>query len=100
MLSMLSILLWQADPSDTLLAILFNAGIIAVLVQLIKTKLLPILKEKAPWALPLIATVLGAVSGTILAKYGIDIGPIVGAFSGLLASGGYMVVRGAARGSK
>lgn len=95
----LSFLLLQVDPSGTLVAIAFNVGLVAVLVQLATTKFKPWLNKNGyDWAIPIIAMGLGAVSGYLMQQYGIDIDPITGIFSGALAAGGYKVIRVAARG--
>lgn len=76
-----------------LFALAFNTGIVFALVQLIKTKLLPVLRTKFPWAIPLVASGLGLASAMVLSRYGIDISPIAGAFTGLASSGAFAVVK-------
>jgi hypothetical protein len=79
-----------------LIALSFNAGIVMTVVQVVKILLIPSLREKAPWAIPIIASGLGFASSVVLSSTGIDITPIVGAFSGLAASGMFAVVKEAA----
>ena len=76
-----------------LVALAANSGLVLVLVQIIKIKLLPVLKEKFPWSLPMIASVLGFMSAIVLSSIGIDISPIVGLFSGLAASGAFAIFK-------
>ncbi len=76
-----------------LVALLANSGLVLVLVQVIKIKLLPVLKEKFPWSLPMIASALGFATAIILSLTGIDISPIVGVFSGLAASGAFAIFK-------
>lgn len=78
---------------DTLIAVAFNMGIVASIVQLVKTQIIPKLKESAPWAITLIASVIGFASSIVLERTGIDITPIAGAFTGFITSGIYSVVK-------
>lgn len=82
---------------DSLIAIAFNMGIVAALVQLVKTQIVPKLKETAPWALTLIASAIGFAASFVLARTGIDISPIAGAFTGMVTAGLFSVVRNLTR---
>lgn len=88
------------EPSEIMLyvALAFNVGLIGVLVQLLKTKVLPTLKEKYPFLIPLIAMGIGVGSKFIFDLFGIDISPIAGVFesgivSGALASSSFVVLK-------
>lgn len=72
-------------------ALAFNVGIVLALVQVLKVRFLPILKASAPWAIPLVASVIGFGASFVLVKTGIDITPIAGVFSGFAASGVFAV---------
>jgi hypothetical protein len=75
-----------ADPWPYV-AIAFNSGIVLMLVQLLKNKVLPILKQKAPYLIPLIGMVIGVASALVLGATGIDISPIGDVFGAGIASG-------------
>ena len=88
------------EASETMLYIqlLFNVGLVGVIVQLIKTKLLPIIKEKVPYLIPFIAMGMGAVIPLVLSKFGIDLTPVGNLFetavvSGSLASVGFVGIK-------
>ena len=81
------------EEFSELFALLFNAGIAMALVQVIKTRLIPVLKSDYPWALPIIATALGSVTSIVLSRYGLDISAIAGAFSGLASAGAFATVK-------
>lgn len=80
------------------IALMFNIGIVGAAVQLVKWKLLPILKASAPYAIPLIGMAIGIASAYVMELTGIDISPIgnifeVGIMSGALASTGFNVLK-------
>lgn len=79
-----------------LLPLAFNSGIVVMLVQLLKLKVMPSLKLKYPWAIPVIASGLGFAASIVMAKTGVDITPIAGVFSGFAASGMFAAVKEAA----
>jgi len=83
----------EVSKFSELFALLFNSGIAMVLVQVIKTRLIPVLKTDYPWALPIIAMALGSVTSVVLSRYGWDISAIAGAFSGLASSGAFATVK-------
>ena len=74
-------------------ALAFNTGIVYALVQVLKLYVVPSLRTKTPWAIPLIALVVGSVSSMVLAASGFDISPIAGAFTGLASSGTFAVIK-------
>ena len=76
-----------------LIPLAFNSGIVLAVVQLLKVVLVPKLRALAPWAIPLLASVIGLAASMVLAKTGIDISPIAGAFSGFAASGMFAAVK-------
>lgn len=76
-----------------LFALAFNTGIVFALVQVLKKYVAPKLKTSVPWAIPLIALGIGSASSLVLARYGIDISPIAGAFTGLASSGAFSVMK-------
>jgi len=67
------------------IALAFNVGIVGVAVQLLKWKVLPVLKEKYPYLLPIIAMVIGTASAWVMAQTGIDISPIGAVFNGMVS---------------
>lgn len=80
------------------LALVFNSGLVALIVQLLKKYALPWLKASYPFLIPLIGMGLGILSGWVLSEFGIDISPIgdlfgAGVASGALASAGFAVVK-------
>ncbi len=79
-----------------LIPLAFNSGIVLAVVQLLKVVALPKLRVSAPWAIPLVASVVGLAASMVLVKTGIDISPIAGAFSGFAASGMFAVAKEAA----
>lgn len=86
-----------ADPWPYV-AIAFNSGIVLMLVQLLKLKVIPMLKAKAPYLIPLIGMAIGVVSALVLSATGIDISPVgdvfgAGIASGALASAGFAVFK-------
>ena len=83
----------ESSLVSELIPLAFNSGIVLALVQLLKVKVLPALKESAPWAIPLVASVVGLGASFVLAQTGIDISPIAGVFSGFAASGLFAVVK-------
>ncbi|MCP4201149.1 MAG: hypothetical protein GY769_04365 [bacterium] len=90
----------EPDPTNPwyYLALAANFGLVAFLVQILKNKLLPSLKEKAAYAIPLIAMVLGMAAPLVLQQTGIDILPIkdvftAGLVSGAFASSGFVVAK-------
>lgn len=85
-----------AEPNYVALA--FNVGIVAMLVQILKIYVMPRLREKAPYLIPIIGMVLGVLTAYILQATGIDISAIgdvfgAGIASGALASAGFAVVK-------
>ena len=79
-------------------ALAFNVGIVAALVQLLKLYVIPRLKEKAPYLIPIIGMVFGVMTAFVLQETGIDISSIgdvfgAGIASGALASAGFAVVK-------
>lgn len=76
-----------------LIALAMNSGLTLVIVQLLKTYAVPGLRTAAPWAIPIIASVVGLAASMVMSKYGIDISPIAGAFTGLAASGAFAVIK-------
>lgn len=76
-----------------LIALAFNSGIVLAVVQIVKIVLLPKLRASAPWAIPLLASVVGLAASMVLAKTGIDISPIAGVFSGFAASGMFALAK-------
>lgn len=64
-----------------------NSGVVLMLVQLLKNKVLPILKKKAPYSIPVIGMAIGVVSALILSATGVDISPIGDVFGAGIASG-------------
>lgn len=83
----------EESQLSELFVLLFNSGIAMALVQVIKTKLIPVLKTDYPWALPIIAMALGSVTSVVLSRWGLDISAIVGAFSGLASAGAFATVK-------
>ena len=89
----------EVEPTNTeYLALLFNVGVVMVLVQLAKWKVLPFLKTRAPYAIPIIGMVLGIAGAWVLQMTGIDISAIgdifgAGIASGALASTGFAIVK-------
>lgn len=80
------------------IALMFNVGIVGAAVQLLKWKLLPILKKQAPYAIPLIGMGIGTASAWVMKITGVDISPIgnifeVGIMSGAFASSGFAVLK-------
>lgn len=80
------------------IALMFNVGIVATVVQLIKWKGLPWLKKSAPYLIPVLSLVIGIGGAWVLTQTGIDISPIgdifsVGILSGAMASSGFAVVK-------
>ncbi len=76
-----------------LIPLAFNSGVVVMLVQLLKLKLMPSLKLHYPWAIPIIASGLGFAASMVMAQTGIDITPISGLFSGFAASGMFAAVK-------
>lgn len=79
-------------------ALAFNVGIVGMLVQILKLKVLPILKRQAPYLIPLLGMVIGVATAWILQNTGIDVSPIGDVFgpgivSGALASTAFAVVK-------
>jgi hypothetical protein len=70
-----------------LVALALNSFVVLGLVQLIKVKL-PLIREAAPWALPILAVVLGplvAMGQSALGSYlgaPVDLSPLVALFTG------------------
>lgn len=92
----------ELEPTNMgYIALMFNIGIVGAAVQLVKWKLLPILKRSAPYAIPLMAMVIGTASAWVMATTGIDISPIgnvfgvgiMGIMSGACASTGFAVLK-------
>ncbi len=75
------------------IALAFNSGIVLAIVQLLKVVVLPKMRASYPWAIPLVASVVGLASSVVLAWTGIDITPIAGAFTGFAASGIFAFVK-------
>lgn len=76
-----------------LVPLAFNSGIVMAIVQLLKVVVIPKLRVSAPWAIPLLASVVGLAASMVMARTGIDISPIAGVFSGFAASGMFAVVK-------
>lgn len=79
-------------------AVLFNSGVVLVLVQLLKWRVLPWLRATAPYLIPILAMAVGMATAWIFALTGIDITPIgdilgAGIVSGALASSGFVVLK-------
>lgn len=71
-----------------LLANLINAVLVVAAVQAIRTYVMPVLRERFEWSLPLIAMAIGPLMMVAMAKlsgmigYPIDLSPIIGVFTG------------------
>lgn len=99
--SLLFVLLLQEEPPSVSPAnfagYVVNSGLVFALVQLLKVNILPALREKAPWALTLLAIVIGpaiAVGQTYLSGFfgvPIDLTPLGGILGGATAVAGYKV---------
>lgn len=76
-----------------LFALAFNTGIVFALVQVLKRYVAPVLKTSYPWAIPIIALGIGSASSLLMARYGIDISPLMGAFTGAAASTAFVVIK-------
>jgi len=72
-------------------ATLINTVVVMILVQFLKNKGIPWLKEKTPWLMPILPTFVGVGLSYLtnylvnLLGYPIDFGPIMGLFTGVLA---------------
>lgn len=82
----------------TYVALVFNVGVVAALVQLLKLYVMPWLKEKAPYLIPIIGIAIGIAGALVLQATGIDLSPIgdlfgAGIASGALASAGFAVAK-------
>lgn len=83
----------ETNTTMELIALAMNSGLVLVIVQVLKVYALPGLRTSAPWAIPLIASVLGMLSSMVLTKSGIDISPIAGLFTGLASSGAFAAIK-------
>lgn len=83
----------ESSLLSELLPLAFNSGVVVMLVQLLKLKLMPSLRANYPWAIPIVASGLGFVASMVMAKTGVDITPIAGLFSGFAASGMFATVK-------
>lgn len=89
----------EVEPTNMeYIALMFNVGIVGAAVQLLKWKLLPVLKKQAPYSIPLIGMGIGTASAWVMKMTGIDISPIgnifeVGIMSGAFASSGFAVLK-------
>ena len=76
---------------NEILAVLINSVLVLMAVQFIKTTGIPWLKANTPWALPLIAVLVGPImtylTGIISSTLGypVDLSPIAGLFAGMAA---------------
>ena len=76
---------------NQIIAVFINSVLVLMAVQFIKNYGIPWLKQNAPWALPLIAVLVGPIM-TYLTNivssalgYPVDLSPIAGLFSGMAA---------------
>ncbi len=89
----------EVEPTQIEYVVLFLNSIIAGLgVQLFKWKLIPKIKQAAPYLLPVIALGVGTLSAWLLSTFGVDIGPLeavieLGLMSGVIASAGFSTIK-------
>ena len=89
----------EAGFGGELLAITFNAGLTAAVVELLLRKGMPILRKQFPWFLPIlsmiaapgIAYITQALSGAL--GHPVDLSPITAVLTGSLASSAFKVVK-------
>lgn len=81
----------EPQPINSLIAMMINTGGTLLLVQLLKSYVVPQVRTATPWLLPILAMLGGPVVSLVqsyLAKklgYPVDLSPMVGLFSGAAA---------------
>lgn len=86
-----------------IIAALINSVLVLIAVQGLKNYVMPFLRVKYPWVLPIIATVAGPLLGMLtqylsaMLGYPIDLSAIIGVLTGLSAVAGYSVLNKAGK---